>query len=59
MNSWGKRWGENGFCWVSYGLLQKISKEGDTFARAAYAVYGPRSKDSLAPSGPPVASGLQ
>src|SRR5262249_55515703 len=41
MNSWGKGWGENGFCWVSYGLLQKISKDGDTFARAAYAVYGP------------------
>jgi C1A family cysteine protease len=56
MNSWGKGWGQNGFCWVSYGLLQKISKEGDTFARAAYAVYGPGSKGSLASSGPPAAS---
>jgi C1A family cysteine protease len=59
MNSWGKGWGENGFCWVSYGLLQKISKEGDTFARAAYAVSGPRSKDSLASSGPSTTSRAQ
>ena len=28
MNSWGRQWGDNGFCWVDYDLFRKVVNEG-------------------------------
>jgi Domain of unknown function (DUF4384)/Papain family cysteine protease len=45
INSWSKGWGDHGYAWLSYGLLQ-------TRIKAAYVLNVGRSQQAVVPPGP-------
>lgn len=46
MNSWGNRWGKNGFCWVSYDLFKNVGHVGTNLIREAYVLTDLKQKQN-------------
>jgi transcription initiation factor IIF auxiliary subunit len=44
MNSYGRNWGQEGFCWVDYDLMRNIGPYAGNFVRCAYIVLDIQKK---------------
>ncbi len=42
MNSWGKKWGNRGYCWIPYASLHKIADGSSEFGQEAYILFSRR-----------------
>lgn len=41
MNSWGREWGQQGFCWVAYDLMRNVAPLAANFCDAAFVLMNP------------------
>lgn len=55
MNSWGERWGRQGYCWVDYELMKAANLDDDTFLQTAIVLNRPDRSFSAADAGEPAA----
>jgi len=55
-NSWGTAWGNNGYCWLGYDVLDSVANQGcfvlsDSFSPTAVAHFLPEALQLPAPAG--------